>query len=661
MRIIVVLSILAAEVSRLPGQQYTITTVAGGGSPPIAVPAASVRLPVSFGVAVNNNTGEVFFGSGDSVMKVDRSGILTRVAGTGRFGFSDDGGPADRAMLEWPVGLAIDNAGNLYIAENAAHRIRRVTRGGVISTMAGTGRAGYSGDGGQAVGAQLNWPTGLAMDASGNLLIADAANHAVRKVSPDGIITTAATGLDGVDAIAADASGNLYIADYIVSTDDCGDTLYSGRVLKVNSTGAADTILADGAQPLSRPRGIAVDSLGNVYVADSLLSHVLKIAPSGVVTTAIKGVPGGVAVDNTGNLYVTETSGGRIERISLQGDANNVIGGDTPGNYWGDGGKAIDSGLSTPVGLAIDPAGNLYIADYGNSRVRKVTLDGSITTVAGNGTLGHSGDGGPAASAQLKGPAGLALDTSGNLYIADQLDNSVRMVSPDGTITTVAGRGDANPPLGDGGPAKKAALAAPLAVAVDTAGNLYIADTEFFLIRKVAPSGIISTIAGRNYYYQDGPIPISLPTGLAVDAAGNLDIAMLNTIGQLSPGGVLTTIAGNADGGIGSAGDGGPATKATIFGAFGLARDDAGNLFVAGGDIAGFSSYGGGYIRKIAPNGIINTIAGNGTAGYSGDGGSATAASFSSGTAGLAVAPDGTVYVADLYNNVVRALRPVVH
>lgn len=664
------------HASTLLAQQYTISTIAGGGPPPTAVTAASVRLPIS-GAIATGAAGEVYFTSENSVVKVDADGILTRVAGTGKYGYSGDGGAALDAQLAWPAGLALDGAGNLFIGDNANHRVRKISPAGIISTVVGTGSGGYSGDGGAAANAQLNWPTSLAVDASGALFIADTANGRIRKVSFDsGLITTVADGLHVVGGLALDASGALYISDYSVVPDDEGDNIYMGRVLKKTATGATEAITPEGGrQGLLSPRGIAVDASGNVYVADAVAGKVIKVSSGGVITTAAGDLngqtdcpaiyfninrsqlvcPAGVAVDSSGNLYVSDTGHGRIAKISAQGDLTAVAGDGTPGNYWGDGGKASEAAISLPLGVAMDKAGNLYIADAGNSRVRKVSPDGVISTVAGNGTSGYSGDGGPAISAQLRGPAGLAVDAAGNLYIADHLDNRIRRVSADGMISTVAGRGDTNPPLGDGGPATSASLAGPFGVVVDTSGNLYIADTFFYLIRKVSPAGIITTVAGRNFY-ANGPNDVGFPTGLAMDATGNLYIATTAMIRKLSPDGTISTVAGNGATGI-SSGDGGPATSAALQGPFALALDGAGNIYISGGSLSGFP-FGSGYVRKVTGDGTISTIAGNGAIGYSGDGGPAVSASFSAAATGIAVDAGGAVYVADIYNNVIRVLRP---
>jgi sugar lactone lactonase YvrE len=675
MRMSIVTGALFVHASILLAQSYSISTFAGGGRPPSAVPAGSVRVAVS-GPVVIGGAGEVYFSSGNAVMKVDVNGILTRFAGTGAFGTAGDGGPAVEAQLAWPAGLALDNAGNLFIADNASHRIRKVTPDGNISTVVGS-TARYSGDGGPAAAAQLNWPTGLAFDAAGNLYIADTANQVVRKVSSKGIITTVATGLNQAEGVAADAAGNLYIADSFVYDDGCGDFSYTGSVLKVTPDGTASTIVkaAPGAGVLS-PKGIAADAAGNLYVADAISDEVLRISSSGAVTTAAGNAgaqvyacpaeyvnfktqlicPEGVAVDRSGNLYVSDTGHGRIARISPQGDASNVVGDGVLGNYWGDGGKGADAGLDVPLGVAVDGAGNVYISDTKNSRVRKVTPAGVISTVAGTGISGFSGDGGPAISAQMRGPSGLTLDAAGNLYIADWTDNRIRKVAVDGTITTVAGRGDTNPPLGDGGKATDASLAGPFGVAVDGNGNLYIADTYYYLIRKVSPAGIITTAAGHNFY-SSGPIDVGFPTSVVSDAAGNLYIVSESRVLKLAPDGTLTTVAGTVASGMAASGDGGPATSAVLQGAFAVAVDGAGNLYIAGGNLTGYFG-GSGSVRKITRDGIISTIAGNGVSGYSGDGGPAAGASFSPATAGIAVDGSGNVYVADVFNNVIRVLNP---
>lgn len=321
------------------------------------------------------------------------------------------------------------------------------------------------------------------MDTSGNLYIADTGNNRVRRVSAEGVITTVAAGFGHTEGIAADAAGNVYITDYVAGEAPCEDcdAPFIGRIVRVNRSGIVDTIAGGGREQgdggpatsalLNTPRGIALDASGNLYVSDAVNDSVRKISPSGVITTAA-GInfarafpcpytdgplpvipcplrcPVGVAVDVSGTLYVADTGNHGIRKVSLQGDIVNIAGTGAEGTYWGDGGRAEEAALYSPLGVAVDDSSNLYIADAGNNRVRKVSPDGVITTVAGNGTPGYSGDGDAATSAQLRGPAGVAVDASGNFYIADTGNNRIRKVSKNGIITTLAGRGDFNPPPG---------------------------------------------------------------------------------------------------------------------------------------------------------------------------------------------------------------------
>jgi uncharacterized protein (TIGR03437 family) len=329
-----------------------------------------------------------------------------------------------------------------------------------------------------------------------------------------------------------------------------------------------------------------------------------------------------------------------------------VAGNGTPG-LSGDNGPATSAQLLSSIGVAVDSAGNLYIADTGNNRIRKVS-NAVITTVAGNGTHetpGLSGDNGPATSAQLNQPVGVAVDSAGNLFIADALNNRIRKVS-NGTITTVAGSGaygilQGGAFSGDNGPATSAQLSYPEGVAVDSAGNAYIADTFNNRIRKVS-NGIITTAAGGGSSLGDnGPATnaqLNQPIGVAVDSVGNLYIA--DTVNQRIrkvSNGLITTVAGNGEGGFG--GDNGPATSAQVFDPRGVIVDSAGNLYVADSD--------NGRIREVS-NGVITTVAGNGTFGFSGDGGPATSA----GLAPSAVAADsvGDLYIAEASNNRIRFL-----
>ena len=402
------------------------------GSMAIFVDGVEVARQVSSSASINpadstpfiiggeHNTGFGFTGSIDEAMLFGRAitageiagcippPMISTVAGNGAQGFAGDGGPATSANLNGPTGVAVDAAGNLYIADSGNHRIRKVTPAGTISTFAGNGTAGFAGDGGPATNANLNGPTGVAVDAAGNLYIADSGNHRIRKVTPAGTISTFAG--NGTAGFAGDGGP---------ATD-----------ARLNSANA-----------------VATDSAGNLYIADSDNYRVRKVDPAGRISTF---------------------AGNGIE------------------GFAGDGGPATDARLTFMGGLAVDAAGNLYLSDTGNFRVRKVNSAGTISTFAGNGIEGVSGDGGPATAANVWAPFGLAVDSSGNLYIADRNGGNVRTVNTAGTISRFAGTSLGFGFSGDGGPALNATFAGVDGVAIDTDGNLYVTDRLNQRIRRVS-------------------------------------------------------------------------------------------------------------------------------------------------------------------------------
>ncbi len=465
------------------------------------------------------------------IRRVDAAGVITTVAGTGGFGFSGDGGPATAALLNVPTGLAVDGAGNVYIADSGNHRIRRVNGAGNITTVAGTGATGSSGDGGPATAAQLGYPTGVAVDGAGNVYIADYGNHRIRRVDGAGGITTVAgTGAfgfsgDGGPATAAqlympagvtvDRAGNVYIAD-----------AYNHRVRRVDTAAVITTVAGTGAAGFSgdggpataaqlrNPFHVTVDGAGNVYLADNGNHRIRRVDAAGVITTvagtgaagfsgdgglasaAQLDVPTGIAVDGVGNVYIADSGNHRIRRVDAAGVITTVAGTAVAG-FGGDGGPATAAQLSNPSGVAVDGAGNVYIAATGNHRIRRVDAAGVITTVAGTSASGFSGDGGPATAAQLSNPSGMDVDGAGNVYVADAGNFRIRRVDAAGVITTVAGTSAFFGSNGDGGPATAAQLAIPRGVGVDGAGNVYIADSGNHRIRRVDAAGVITTMAGQ--------------------------------------------------------------------------------------------------------------------------------------------------------------------
>jgi uncharacterized protein (TIGR03437 family) len=511
-----------------------ITTVAGGGSSGLGDngPATSAQLYMPTGVAVDS-AGNLYIADYNRIRKVS-NGVITTVAGNGTQGSSGDNGPATSAQLSGAMGIAADSAGNLYIADSG--NIRKVSNG-VIATVAGNGTQGFSGDNGPATSAQLYWPWGVAIDSAGNLYIADSYNNRIRKVT-NGVITTVAGNgtqsfsgddgpatsaqLYGSHGVAAGPDGSVYIAD---SSNNRIRKVTNGVVTTVAGTGTADFSGDNGpaiSAQLTDPEGVAVDSAGNLYIADTGYSRVRKVT-NGVITTVAGGgatlgdngpaasaqlySPKGVAVDSAGNLYIADTYNQRIRKVS-NGVITTVAGTGTHGPSSGDNSPATSASLFSPTGVAVDSAGNLYIADTGNSRIRKVS-NGIITTVAGNGGYGFNGDNGLATSAQLYNPEGIAVDSAGNLYIADTLDNRIRKVS-NGVITTVGGNGTYGF-SGDNAPATSSQLSRPTGVAVDSAGNVYVADRDNNRIRVLTPAAvtvrtptIISMVNSASY--NSGPI-----------------------------------------------------------------------------------------------------------------------------------------------------------
>ena len=357
---------------------------------------------------------------GDGTITTNNASIIDTVAGTGTAGYGGDGGPATEAQLRSAYEIDVDAAGAIYIVDTGNSRIRKVDSSGIITTVAGNGSAGGGGDGGPATQAQLFFPVDVAVDAAGNIYIAQANNHRIRKVDTSGIITTVA--------------GN-------------GSAGYRG-----------DGGPATEAR-LYHPWGVAVDGAGNLYIAGYYSHRVRKVDTNGIITT---------------------------------------VAGNGSAGYGGDGGRATQARLNRPIRVAADSAGNLYIADEFNQRIRKVDSSGIITTVAGNGAAGYQGDGGPATQAQLFFPFAVTLDAADNIYIGDLYNHRIRKVDSSGIITTVAGTGIEGY-AGDGGPATQAQLRLPYGLALDAAGNLYVAEPSSRRIRKVAPPSAFADAVTAGY------------------------------------------------------------------------------------------------------------------------------------------------------------------
>jgi trimeric autotransporter adhesin len=598
---------------------------------------------------------------------------LTTVAGSDLVG---DGGPAVAAQISQPEGIVVDPAGNLYIADAANHRVRMVTPAGVISTVAGNGHPGFSGDNGPASAAQLNQPYDVALDAAGNLYIADYGNQRVRAVGTNGNITTVAgNGLIGSNGDGGPATGALLLGPRDVATDAAGNLYISEfdghRVRQVAPGGIISTIAGLGiagfsgdggpatAAQLAYPAGLALDGAGNLYIVDSGNVRIRKVlAGVGTISTVLAqqafGMPNiqliGLAADAAGDLYIPETGNSFVWELTPAGTLTRVAGAPGTGAYTGSGQPALQTALAVPVEVALDAAGDLYISE--TRLVQCVTAaTGIINTVAGNGTFGFAGDGGSALLAVLNTPTGLTFN-NGSLYIADQDNQRVRMIAASGTISTVAGNGTATY-AGDGLPAVEASLVGPNGLAFDTVGNLYIADTHSFRVRRVDASGIISTFAGTGTSAGFGGegepatlTPLNSPQGVVADTQGNVYISDTghNRVIQVDIAGNIHTVAGT-----GTPGDAGGSSLAELYGPTGLALDAAGNLFIADTQNQ--------RICMLAPGGTTSTVAGNGTAGFSGDGGAALAAELNYPSA-VAVDANENLYIADTGNNLVRIVTP---
>jgi uncharacterized protein (TIGR03437 family) len=691
--------------------------------------------------------------------------VITTIAGIDPV-FNGDGKPAVSVGIGYINGVATDGSGNVYFTDPLEHLLLRVAPDGTLSVIAGNGIAAYSGDGGPATAAAIaetDGPDqyigppvdvalgGIAVDKPGNIYFGD--GHRVRRVAKDGTITTVAGGgtnvpgdggratlasLGTVKGLAFDSSGNLYFCEgnrVRKLTLDGTLTTYAG----IGSNGfSGDNGLAIAAQ-LSKPSGLAFDAQGNLYVADgdvfTVVSHIRMITLGGKITTIAGGgtktpddgaapltlelgVPSGLAVDSSGAVYVYSPINGYLMKFS--GGSTTLITRPVAlafvGNVPARSAYVVGQRLYDNSGIALDGAGNLYVADSRDGRLCKIDKQGILTTVAGNGNYGFAGDGGPAQGSTLHGPTTMTQGPNGTIYFLDALNVRVRAISPNGIITTVLSvdnfpdlgvleelngiASDSNGNVyvlllarllklapdgsiqlvvnqpnkladsGDGGLASQAAIRSGGAVAIDNAGNLYLSDPVSCRIRKVTPDQKIHTVAGTGNaaVSPDGAVaansPISYPGSLLADSQGGLYFVeapppptLLGTavLRYITPDGFLKTIAGNGMALAGFTGDGSPAVQAGLMmqNRTGLALNKAGNLYIADG----FNNR-----VRVVSNGIINTFAGNGVNATGGDGGLAKNASFFV-PRGLLFNANGDLLISDAAGNRIRevlALPPPI-
>ncbi|MDK2124071.1 NHL repeat-containing protein [Parachitinimonas caeni] len=579
------------------------------------------------------------------------------------------------AQFNTPRGVAIDATGNVYVADANNHTIRKVTPTGEVTTFAGTaGSQGKVDATGSA--ARFTEPWGVATDSSGNVYVADTGNNAIRKITPTGVVTTLAGGgaggsSDGTGTaarfseprgLAVDSAGTVYVADYnnhlIRTVTSAGVvTTLAGAAGSQGSTDATGT-----AARFKGPFSITVDSSGLVYVADTGNRTIRKITAAGVVTTlagqssgsgaATDGTgtaarfsdPRGISADSGGNLYVADAGGQTIRKVTSAGVVTTVVG--TSGSAGSSDGASAVATFNAPSSVVADSAGNLYVADTVNNTIRKVS-GGSVTTLAGLAGRSSSVDGNRA-SARFEDPYAVTADSTGNVYVADATDHSIRKISTSGEVTTLAGKaGSFGSTDGTGSAAR---FKSPLGIAVDGSGNVFVADTGNSTIRKITSAGVVSTFAGQagqvgNLDGVGTAARFGEINGIAIDGSGNLYVVESgNTVRKITSAGVVSTLAGSS----GKQGlTDGTGTAARFSVPFDVVADGAGNVYVC--------DHGNHAIRKITPAGVVTTLAGNGSAGNSD--GTGTAATFRY-PSGIGVDGSGNVYVADTDNQVIRQITP---
>jgi sugar lactone lactonase YvrE len=594
-----------------------------------------------------------------------------------------DGLPGAEAFLSSPRHVEVDGAGNVFIADAENQRVRRLdAASGLVSTVAGNGAPGVAQDGDPGTLASLSAPSGLAVLPGGELLIADTENDTVWRLGTDGAlhrfagsgVRTGSVDGPGGDAtddlndgelatiatfsrpvrVAVDAAGSVYVSD-----------LGNQRVRKVDAASGRISTFAAG---LNQPVGLGFGPTGDLFVADRAAHQVFRV--SGGTPVAIAGIantpgppvngipalgaalngPAEVAVDGAGVVYIADTDNNMIRRVTTDGTIEQVVGDGFAG--FREGPKILARFRHPGVTLA---SGVLYIPDADNNRVRRYdpATDQPTITLAGGDNL--PGDGGPATQALLNRPTGLAVNGGGSVYIGEHDSHRVRRVDANGTITTVVNQSGRNGSAQDGQPAINQALRKPTGVAVDAAGNLLIADADDHRVLIVGSDGIIRTFAGNGtaaFGGDDGPAAsamLNTPLRMALAGDGSVFIADFNNhrIRRVDANGIITTVAGT--GTPGGSGDGGPATAARLNNPSGLTFDAAGNLYIA--------DFGNHRVRRIDTGGVITTIAGSGTPGGLGDGGGAGAAQLNKPT-DVALMADGALLIVDQANHKIRYVAP---
>lgn len=622
-------------------QGLTIRTLAGSNAVTEQAAAQTAALASTEGVAIDG-FGNVYVADAPDhrIRKIEPSGRITTVAGTGQAGFSGDGGPATAAQVNSPYGLAVDLLGNLYVADLGNARVRRISMTGVITTVAGGGTSEVSLFGASMKGteAKLNAPRNVAVDSAGQVYVSDFGAHRVLRLSTDGLLThlvgaaeagnagdtvTALTApLKAPTALAFDQAGALYIAD---SGNGAIRRWQRGILARVTSTAGFNRDVK-----FATITGLAVDpATQDLYVAEGRESPVRRLTPASEVFVFAYGARD-VAVDGTGAVWLAD--GPFVRRLSRLG--SEVVAGTGSYSFGGDGGLATEARLRSPTGVAADKLGNVFVADTANHRVRRIAPDGRIETVAGTGDAGYAGDGGLAIAATLRSPMGVAVDGAGNLYISDTGNHAVRRVTKAGAIETWVGMGTAGAG-GDNGSAKRAQLNRPQGLLADADGALTIADTENHRVAKVTAAGWFTVVAGRGTAGNTGDgalaktASMNRPTDVAYDGQGELFITDSGNkrLRRVNAQGIMN--------GFPSEGLLEPVALAWSGNGFYVA--DAGRHRV--------------YL--LSPTGARASVAGTGEPGFGGDDGLAANALLNR-PADLAVTASGELVIADQENHRVR-------
>ena len=653
----------ANRVRRI-GADGVIQTVAGTGvrgSAGDSGPATQAELTEPTRLLVDG-AGVLLIAELHRVRRVEVDGTITTVIGDGQPGLEGDGGSASLARVAGNAGMALDGEGTLFIAERAAHRVRRIGTDGIVTTMAGTGIAGSAGDGAAAASAELNQPVDVEVDALANVLIAELGGNRIRRVSGQSSVaaihTLAGTGepgmagdggsavgaqLNGPQAVAVDTDGNVFVADW-----------NNRRIRRIDSSGGIATVAGDIQQPstsgrlavdtrLELPVDVTVTTRGELLVVEQGTRRLRALVP-------IAQIPAEPEAPAAPPYQAPARARALPPPVAGELIAEVFAGRGEPG-YDGEGGLRSDAQFSTPRGIAVDEAGRVLIADTGNHRVRRIELDGTVRTVAGNGSPGFSGDGGLATAAQLNRPHHVTVDAEGSLYIADAGNFRVRRVSPDGVIGTMVG-GSAPGSAGDGGPAAYASLTEPVGVALDPFGRLYVVDAPDHRVRRIDPDGTIFTIAGTGEFGAAGDggpgsaADVGFPQRVVVDAAGDVLISQLQAgvVRRLRRDGGIELAAGSLDP---SAPDEGPTASVRIEAPIGLAADAAGGFYVV--------ESGAGTVTAVSGSGA-RVIAGDPTGSGQPGGPAGEIPLFTA--IDIAIANDGSVYLLEARGIVWRIAAP---